>query len=163
MIQTTSSDVMILFLLSTYSPILFFFLFFFHFYCFLLKTTLRLNEKNSDKHLCVYVCGRVSACTTICSPPCEKGNVCVLEHLNHRGEIRFNYTCNNFQVPIGPETICMLISMTAAMTCNKDNICCLIKPDIRTLQQSAFAICPEITCQPRNSFWEVFWHLVLVM
>lgn len=29
------------------------------------------------------------------------------------------------------------------MTCNKGNICCLIKSDITALQQSAFAICPE--------------------
>lgn len=47
------------------------------------------------------------------------GRVCVLGHLNHRAEIRFNYTCNNFSVSIGPETIYMLISMTAVMTCNK--------------------------------------------
>lgn len=73
-------------------------------------------------------------------------SVCVLEHLNQRAEIRFNYTCNNFWVSMGPETICMLISMTAVMTCNKGNICCLIKSDIRALQQSAFAICPETTC-----------------
>lgn len=53
--------------------------------------------------------------STICSPHC----VCVLQHLNHREEIRFNYTCNNFQVSEGLEAIYMLILMTAVMTCNK--------------------------------------------
>lgn len=77
---------------------------------------------------------------TICSTQC------VLEHLNRRVEIRFNYTCNNFKVSMGRETICMLISMTVVMTCNKSNICCLIKSDIRVLPKSAFAIRLETTC-----------------
>lgn len=87
----------------------------------------------------------------------------VLEHLNHRVEIRFNYTCNNFKVSMGRETICMLISMTVVMTYNKSNICCLIKSDIKVLPKSAFAIRPETTCYPGKSFWERFWQLMLVM
>lgn len=96
-------------------------------------------RRTEKMHLCVYVCSYVH---TIFSPPCVLSSVCVLEHLNHRVEIRFNYTCNNFEVSKGLETICMLISLTAVMACNKGNICCLIKSDIRVLPQSAFAICP---------------------
>lgn len=67
---------------------------------------------------------------------------CVLEHLNHRLESRFNYTRNNFRVSMGREAICMLISVTAVMTCNKSNICCLIKSDIRALPKSSLRYSP---------------------
>ena len=36
--------------------------------------------------------------------------------LNHSEGIKFNYTCNNLMVSLGPETIYMLIGLTVIMT-----------------------------------------------
>lgn len=73
-------------------------------------------------------------------------SVCVLEHLNHRAEIMFNYTCNNFKVSLDRETICMLITMTGVIAENKSYSCSLIRPDISALPLSAFLVDTETTC-----------------
>lgn len=73
-------------------------------------------------------------------------SVCVLEHLNHRAEIMFNYTCNNFKVSLDRETICMLITMTGVIAENKSYSCSLIRPDISALPLSAFPVDAETTC-----------------
>ena len=39
--------------------------------------------------------------------------------LNHSEGIKFNYTCNNLMVSLGPETIYMLIGLTVIMTCDE--------------------------------------------
>lgn len=108
-------------------------------FCHCLYLYIRKRTEKSREN--VFVCRQVCVCAQY-----VHHLVCVLEHLNHRAEIRFNYTCNNFKVSMGRETICMLISMTVVMTCNKSNICCMIKSDIRALPQSVFAIHPESTC-----------------
>lgn len=73
-------------------------------------------------------------------------SVCVLEHLNHRAGIMFNYTCNNFKVSLDRETICMLITMTGVIAENKSYSCSLIRPDISALPLSAFPVDAETTC-----------------
>lgn len=80
-------------------------------------------------------------------------SVCVLEHLNHRAQIMFNYTCNNFQISLDRETICMLITMMVVIAENKSYSCSLIRSDISALPQSAIAVYAE------TSLW--CWKLFL--
>lgn len=106
-----------------------------------------------------FVHGSSSVCA--CAPDAHhypaRVSVCVLEHLNHRAQIMFNYTCNNFQISLDRETICMLITMTVVIAENKSYSCSLIRSDISALPQSAFAVYAETT--PWR--WKLFLGMVL--